>query len=238
MIGKLIWSDEFDGPANSPPNPLWWLHETGGHGWGNGELQTYTNHPANGSHDGRGNLVIQARRSEGVVTSSRLITKGRFEFEYGRLEARALLPLGQGLWSAIWMLGSNIDAVGWPACGEIDVMESLGAEPNRVFGTIHCPSHFGSDGISGDYVSGEPLPDKYSVFAVDWSPSSITWSVDGREYHSVLAAQLGSAWVFDHSFYILVNLAVGGSLGGIVSDQTRFPAELKIDYIRVYEHRA
>ena len=236
MVGKLIWSDEFDGPAASPPDPLWWSHEIGGHGWGNGELQFYTNDLANASLDGRGNLAIRALRSGDAITSARLITKARFEFQHGRLEARALLPSGPGIWSAIWMLGSDIDAVGWPACGEIDVMENLGAEPRRVFGTVHCPGHFGRGGIRADDVTRQLPPGTFRLFAVDWGPRSIVWSIDGREYHSVSAAQLDSSWVFNHPFYILVNLAVGGSLGGAVSDRTQFPAELKIDYLRVYEH--
>jgi beta-glucanase (GH16 family) len=236
--GNLIWSDEFDGPAGSPPSPLRWSHETGGHGWGNDEAQVYTSDAANAFHDGRGNLVIRARRRSGEFTSARLITKGLFEFRYGRLEARALLPGGQGLWCAIWMLGSDIDAVGWPACGEIDVMEGLGGEPNRVFGTVHCPGHCRDGGVSGDHVASQPLTDRHRVFAVDWRPESIAWSVDGREYHSVSAARLGSSWVFDRPFYILVNLAVGGSLGAVVGKETRFPADLRIDYVRVYEHAA
>ncbi len=233
--GKLIWSDEFDGPAGSPPDPLRWSHETGGHGWGNGELQCYTSDPANACHDGRGNMVIRALREGDGFSSARLVTKGRFEFERGRLEARALLPPGPGLWSAIWMLGSDIDAVGWPACGEIDVMENLGAKPQRVFGTVHCPGHAGAGGISGELVSREALATAYRLFAVDWGPRTIVWSVDGRAYHSVSVAELGASWVFDHPFYILVNLAVGGTLGGAVGKATRFPAELKIDYLRVYD---
>ena len=236
MVGKLIWSDEFDAAAGCPPNPAWWSHEIGGHGWGNDELQRYTTNPANAAHDGRGNLVIRALRSGDAVTSARLITKSRFEFLYGRIEARALLPPGSGLWSAIWMLGSDIDRVGWPGCGEIDVMENLGAEPGRVFGTVHCPGHFGRNGISGDDVVRQMPPGTYRLFAVEWGPRSIVWSVDGRAYHSVSATQLGSSWVFDHPFYILVNLAVGGSLGGTVGGKTRFPAEFKLDYLRVYDH--
>ena len=140
------------------------------------------------------------------------------------------------MWSAIWMLGSDIDRVGWPGCGEIDVMENLGAEPRRVFGTVHCPGHFGRDGISGDDVARQMPPGTYRLFAVDWGPRTIVWSVDGRAYHSVSATRLGSSWVFDHPFYILVNLAVGGSLGGTVGGETRFPAEFKLDYLRVFNH--
>ena len=234
MPGKLIWSDEFDGAEGTPPNPVWWSHEIGGHGWGNDELQLYTRQSRNASHDGGSNLVIRALRSGDEITSARLTTKGRFEFQYGRIEARALLPRGSGLWSAIWMLGSDIDQVGWPACGEIDVMENLGANPDCVFGTIHCPGHSGSDGVSGEDVSRHAPPGGYRLFAVDWGPRSIIWSVDERAYHSVSAAQLGGSWVFDHPFYLLVNLAVGGSLGGALGNETRFPAELRLDYVRVY----
>lgn len=230
---RLIWSDEFEGPAGSPPDPRWWSHEVGGHGWGNREMQTYTREAENASLDGRGNLVIRALRKHTGITSARLTTRSRFEFRHGRLEARVLLPRGEGLWSAVWMLGSDIGEVGWPACGEIDVMENLGAEPHRNFGTIHCPGHSGRGGIGGDHVSPD-LPGRFHVFAVDWSPGSIVWSVGGRAYHSVAAEDLGPAWVFDHPFYLVVNLAVGGSLGGPLAASTQFPAELALDYIRVY----
>lgn len=234
MVGQLIWADEFDAREGAPPDPAWWSHEVGGHGWGNDELQAYTSDPANASHDGQGNLVIRALKRGDAITSARLITKGRFDFRHGRVEARALLPVGSGLWSAIWMLGSDIDEVGWPGCGEIDVMENLGADPGRVFGTVHCPAHSGSNGVSGEATRRPTPPGTYRLFAVDWAPGSIIWSVDGREYHSVSPAQLGASWVFDHPFYLLVNLAVGGTLGGALGEDTRFPAEFKLDYLRVY----
>lgn len=234
MTGRLIWSDEFDAAEGAPPDPTWWSHEVGDGGWGNDELQRYTAERENAFHNGRGNLVIRASKSGDEFTSARVITKGRFQFRYGRIEARALLPSGSGLWSAIWMLGSDIDQVGWPACGEIDVMENLGAEPQRVFGTVHCPKHLGRGGISGEDVGPQP-PGGYRLFAVDWGPRSIVWSIDGRKYHAVSVEQLGASWVFDHQFYLLVNLAVGGSLGGPVGVETLFPAELRLDYLRVYE---
>ena len=235
MVGKVVWSDEFEGEALSPPDPRWWSHETGQHGWGNDELQAYTAEPSNACHDGDGNLVIRALRTEGGFTSARLISKGRFDFRYGRLEARALLPPGAGLWSAIWMLGTDIGAVGWPACGEIDMVENLGSEPDRVFGTVHCPGHFGSAGVGGSTILRPTRCERFKLFAVEWRPGSIVWSVDGLDYHSVTSEQLGPSWVFDHPFYLLMNLAIGGTLGGVVSEATRFPAELKVDYIRVYD---
>lgn len=230
----LIWSDEFDAAVGTPPDPSRWRHETGGHGWGNGELQVYTADPLNAFHDGEGNLVIRAARHQSSFTSARLISKELAQFTYGRLECRALLPGGGGLWSAFWALGADIDAVPWPGCGEIDVMENIGREPHRVFGTVHCPGHSGAGGISGDMMVGESLHEYFHVFAVDWFPDRIVWRLDGQAYHEVTRAELGSAWRFDHPFYLLINLAVGGTLGAEVDPQTRFPAELKVDYVRVY----
>lgn len=231
----LIWSDECDRPDGTPPDPHWWTHETGGHGWGNGELQTYTADTANASHDGAGHLVIRARRDADGFTSARLITRQKFEFAYGRLECRAQVPAGQGLWSALWMLGGNIHAAPWPGCGEIDVMEHLGSRPERVFGTVHCPGYAGRNGISGDLFAATPLSDDFHLYAVDWHLDRIAWSLDGQDYFAVTKAELGPAWVFDHPFYILLNLAVGGWLGGDVGADTDFPADLLVDFIRVYQ---
>jgi len=235
---SFAWSDEFDGPAGSPPDPRWWRHEVGAHGWGNEELQRYTDDPANAAHDGQGNLLIRACRDGNGYTSARLRTKGLVEFTYGRVECRLCLPTGSGLWSAVWALGADIDEAGWPTCGEIDILENVGQEPTRAFGTIHCPRHFGEGGLSGEYVARRPLAEGFHVFAVDWLPGSITWSLDGHRYFAVSVDELGSSWVFDHPFYILLNLAVGGSLGGRVGRETAFPAELKIDYLRLYRNSA
>jgi beta-glucanase (GH16 family) len=184
---ELVWADEFDGPAGSPPNPRWWGYEIGDHGWGNGELQRYTDTIGNAAQDGRGNLVIRALEEDVGYTSARLVSKDRLAVRYGRVECRVLLPRGAGLWSAVWMLGSDIDRTPWPACGEIDVMENLGAEPSRVFGTVHCPHHFGKGGLSGDDTDAGTSDPAYKVVAVDWTPDAIVWSVNGRRYHSVLA---------------------------------------------------
>lgn len=231
---RLLWSDEFDQPSGTPPDPRWWSYEVGGGGWGNGERQVYSDAIANACHDGQGNLVIRALAGEAGYSSARLITKGLVAFQYGRLEARMLLPRGAGLWPALWLLGSTIDTEPWPACGEIDVMEHVGSEPRRVFGTVHCPQHSGRDGISGALVGTEELADRYHVFAVDWSDRRITWSMDGVDYFSLSPEELGKSWVFDHPFYILLNLAVGGWLGGEVPAATHFPAELKVDYVRIF----
>jgi beta-glucanase (GH16 family) len=242
LLGRhLNWSDEFDGPADSPPNPRWWKYElgdgfeTGNPGWGNGELQLYTDRAANACHDGRGNLAIRVTNENGGYNSARIITKGLVEFTFGRIEARARVPRGAGLWSAIWALGADIDQAGWPACGEIDIVENLGRQPRRVFGTLHCPGHSGDAGISGAHILSEGLSDDFHIFAVEWGPHRIEWSLDGHSYFAVPDSDLGEAWVFDHPFYLLINLAVGGHLGGTVSAGTTFEDPFVIDYVRVYE---
>lgn len=231
---ELVWSDEFDFPADTPPDWQWWTHETGGGGWSNGELQHYTAELANAAHDGAGNLVIRAQRHADRITSARLVTKGKFEFRYGRIESRVFLPAGRGLWAAVWTLGADIDRNPWPGCGEIDVMEWVGADPDRVFGTLHCPAHSGRDGISGGYRASEVLAGGYHVYAAEWSADRVTWSMDGQAYFQASRHALGRSWVFDRPFFVLINLAVGGWLGGDIGRETRFPAEMKIDYIRVY----
>lgn len=229
--------DRFDAPAGTPPDPRFWRFETGDGGWGNGELQRYTADSANAFHNGEGHLVIQAHRDGAGFTSARLISKGLVTAHYGRISCRAKLPHGKGLWSAFWALGANIDQSAWPGCGEIDIMENLGAEPHRVFGTVHCRGHCGRDGISGETHSPTRLHDAIHEYAVDWSEEAITWLLDGQPYFAVHRRTLGAAWVFDQPFYLLVNLAVGGWLGGDVAEETRFPADLVIAEISVQATR-
>jgi beta-glucanase (GH16 family) len=162
---ELVWHDEFDGPAGSPPDPRWSRFElgdgsdSGNPGWGNRELQRYTDRPANVAHDGHGNLAIAARvEPMGQYTPARIVTKGLVEHCHGRMEARARVPSGIGLRSAIWALGADIDSAPWPACGEIDVMEHVGSEPKRIFGTIHGPEYAGQDGFSGDITLQRAWP--------------------------------------------------------------------------------
>src|SRR5215831_12499520 len=237
---RLLWSDEFDRPAGAPPDRRWWRFELGDGsaydipGWGNEELQVYTDGPANAAHDGRSNLVVTAQRTPGGYSSARLVSKGRMELFLGRIEVRARLPRGAGLWPAVWMLGADIDEHPWPACGEIDVVEHLGREPRRAFGTIHGPGYAGASGYSGAVCADEDLADGFHVFAVEWAERSLQWSLDGRVYHSASPETAPGPWVFDHRFYLLVNLAVGGVLGGPVPATTVFPQQLVIDYLRVY----
>lgn len=244
----LAWSDEFDGPAGAAVDAAKWVADTGGHGWGNQERQYYTASTANASMDGGGRLVMTARAEPsdtplrcwyGVCrfTSARIKTKGRFEPTYGRVEARIRIPRGQGIWPAFWMLGADIDRVGWPESGEIDVMENIGREPAIVHGTIHGPGYSGASGIGGSYtLTAGSFADDYHVFAVEWMPGEIRWLVDGNEYRRTTSAALpaGARWVFDHPFFLLLNVAVGGAWPGEPDASTVLPQQMLVDYVRVY----
>ncbi len=244
----LSWSDEFDGPAGGPVDGAKWVADTGGHGWGNQERQYYTTRTENVSLNGDGHLVITARSEPpdspyrcwyGACgySSARLKTKGRFEPTYGRVEARIRIPRGQGIWPAFWMLGADIDQVGWPRCGEIDVLENIGREPAVVHGTMHGPGYSGGNSIGGTYrLATTSFADDYHVFAVEWTPGEIRWFVDGRQYHRTTPADLppGAAWVFDHSFFLLLNVAVGGGWPGDPDASTVLPQQMLVDYVRVY----
>lgn len=243
----LVWSDEFDGPAGARVDSTKWVTETGGHGWGNQERQYYTTSAENASLDGQGNLVITARAEPAGTalqcwygacrfTSARLKTMGKFEQTYGRFEARLRVPRGQGIWPAFWMLGNDIDRVGWPRSGEIDIMEHIGREPNFVYGTVHGPGYSGSSGISGRYTFASDVADEFHIFAVEWLPGEMNWFVDGRQYHRVTPQSLpsGGGWVFDHPFFLLLNLAVGGAWPGDPDATTVMPQRFTIDYVRVY----
>ncbi|MFD7309420.1 family 16 glycosylhydrolase [Promicromonospora sp. NPDC059942] len=238
--GALTWSDEFDGAAGSAPNPASWNQETGGGGWGNNELQTYTSSRDNSALDGNGNLVITARQDgNGGYTSARLTTAGKVEPTYGRVEARIKIPRGQGIWPAFWMLGGQIDSgVPWPSSGEIDIMENVGYEPHMVHGTIHGPGYSGGAGIGAAYThpQGWSFADDFHTFAVDRAPGRITWSVDGNVYQTRTTADTGgNQWVFDQPFFMLLNVAVGGNWPGYPDGTTQFPQQMVVDYVRVYD---
>lgn len=237
---KLLWSDEFSGAKGQKPDPSKWTYDIGGNGWGNKELETYTSSAQNAFLDGDGHLIIRAiKGADGRITSARLKTEGLFSFTYGRAEARMKLPRGQGMWPAFWMLGADIAQVGWPACGEIDIMEGLGREPAIVHGTVHGPGYSGAHGISAQYtLPGAPaLADDFHVYAADWTPDRIQFSIDGHVYATVTHASIppGSKWVYDHPFFLLLNLAVGGAWPGNPDASTIFPQDLIVDYVRVYE---
>jgi len=235
----LIWQDEFEGPAGQLPDPEKWKFDLGTD-WGNAQLEYDTNRPENVSLDGDGHLAITARREDfenQEFTSGRIKTKGLFETTYGRFEARIKLPIGQGIWPAFWMLGADIDQVGWPACGEIDIMEYLGQEPRALHGTIHGPGHYGNSAITKKHVLGQGgFNLGFHEFALEWSEASIVWYVDGFAYHSATPADLprGATWVYNHPFFILLNVAVGGRWPGSPDETTVFPQTMLVDYVRVY----
>ena len=238
----LIWADEFDGPAGSPPDPTKWAFDTGAGKWGNQELETYTDSRDNSRLDGNGNLVIEARQpAPGQYTSARLKTQGLYAVEYGRIEARMKLPAGQGIWPAFWMLGIDIPQVGWPQCGEIDIMENIGREPSVVHGTVHGPGYSGANGIGQSYTlpDNSRFADDFHIFSVEWSQNGVQFFVDGQPYHTVRPSSLpqDTAWVFSHPFFLLLNVAVGGSWPGNPDATTVFPQQLLVDYVRVYHHR-
>jgi beta-glucanase (GH16 family) len=242
--GTLIWSDEFDGPEGSMPDPDKWKVIENGSGYGNRELEYYTDRSSN-VHEEGGNLVITARResftgADGphAYTSGRMESQGRFELKYGRIEARMKLPSGQGIWPAFWMLGANYDSVGWPACGEIDIMENVGFEPSQVHGSLHGPGYSGSSPLTGTYTLPDQsrFSDGYHVFAVEWEPQTIRFYVDDVLYETRTAADLppGTHWAFDHPFFLVLDLAVGGNWPGNPNAATPFPLSMQVDYVRVY----
>ena len=235
---KLVWHDEFDGPAGAPPDPARWVHDIGTD-WGNKQLEFDTDQPANAATDGGGNLRIVARQEayeDRNFTSARLKTQGLFEPTYGRFEARMKLPTGQGIWPAFWLLGSNIESAGWPGCGEIDIMEYRGQEPSVIHGTLHGPGYSGHHPI-GTRVTRPELrfSEAYHVFAVEWEKDNIRWYLDGELYQDLSPRDVPGDWVFDHPFHIILNLAVGGGWVGPPNTETRFPQTLYIDYVRIYQ---
>ena len=244
----LVWSDEFNRPDGSLADPRKWTFETGGNGFGNNELEYYTKRSKNAAIRG-GKLAIRAIEEkytgvDGVTrqyTSARLKTQTKFSQAYGRFEARIKLPRGQGLWPAFWMLGNDIDQVGWPACGEIDIMENVGKEPTIIHGTIHGPGYSGRAGIEAGYrlESGQAFADQFHIFAVEWEPKAIRFYVDDHLYVTRTPSDIPPAqkWTFDHPFFLLLNLAVGGDWPGPPDSNTKFPQTMLVDYVRVYRSR-
>ncbi len=243
----LTWSDEFAAPDGSAPDPKKWTMETGGGGWGNNELEYYTLRRTN-SRVEKGNLVIDALQEkftgpDGVTreyTSARLKTEKLFTQKYGKFEARIRIPKGQGMWPAFWMLGDDISTAGWPACGEIDIMENVGSAPATVHGTLHGPGFSGDKSLGAPYaLPGGSISDDFHLFAVEWEPNEIRFYVDGRLYETRTPADLppGARWVFDHPFFLILNVAVGGNWPGRPDASTKFPQQMLVDYVRVYSRK-
>ncbi len=235
---QLVWQDEFEGPAGQSPDSTRWVFDVGTH-WGNNQLEYDNKRPESVSLDGQGNLAITARKEQYKgqnYTSGRIKTKDLFETTYGRVEARIMMPSGQGLWPAFWMLGNNFDSVGWPACGEIDIMEYLGQEPNIVHGTLHGPGHSGSKGKGTSFkLTDGRFDTDFHIFAIEWRPDLIQWSVDDQVFQTLTPSDVKGTWVYNHPFFILLNLAVGGNWVGSPDETTTFPQTLLIDYVRVYK---
>ncbi len=243
----LVWSDEFNGADGSSPDASKWTFDTGGKGWGNNELECYTNLTQNAQVKG-GNLGITAMPQPAYAcsggttrdyTSARLKTQGLFSQAYGRFEARIKVPAGQGMWPAFWMLGNNITTVNWPACGEIDIMENIGKEAGTVHGSLHSSSTVAKTSDASAPFSlpaGQNFADDFHLYAVEWEPGAVRFYVDSNLYGTFTQSQwpAGGAWTFDHPFFIILNVAVGGSWPGSPDGTTMFPQQMLVDYVRVY----
>ena len=226
----LFFAEEFN--TDGIPNPANWGYDIGNNnGWGNGEAETYTNRPENVSvQNGMLKITVIKENYGGYnYTSARLLSKNKVAFTYGKVEIRAMLPAGLGTWPALWMLGSNVDTVNWPACGEMDIMEQKGSELNKIYGTLHYPGHFGGNG-NGNTVMISNSSTQFHIYGMEWTPASIKLSVDGQVFQTVI----NSADVpFNHNFFFILNVAMGGSFAGAI-DPNFSSASMYVDYIRVY----
>ncbi len=240
----LTFSDDFDGAIQTAPNPATWSRDIGGGGWGNNELESYTDGNSNAFLDGMGNLVIEARKelttgsdgNERPYSSARLLTQGKFTQKFGRIEARIKIPQGQGIWPAFWMLGEDFAEVGWPKCGEIDILESVGKIATTVYGTVHGPGYSGGEAITCQLDSAESFADDFHVYGIEWEPNEIRWFVDDHTYATVKSIQVHDCeWVFNKPYFLLLNLAVGGDWPGYPDESTTFPQRMLIDYVKVFE---
>ena len=253
---NIVWNDEFSQADGSSPDPTKWGYDIGGGGYGNNELEYYTSRTNNARIQG-GQLVIEADQESyggSSYTSARMLTKGKWSWAYGRMEARIKIPRGQGIWPAFWMLGANTDSVGWPTCGEVDIMENIGktSDQGTDHGTIHGPqtgepSQCGGDyncysGVGGTYTlpGGAALADNFHIYAVEWTTNQIKWFLDGNQYFTATPASLpsGGTWVFTQPQFIILNVAVGGNWPGNPDGTTVFPQQMLVDYVRVYQETA
>ncbi|NNK87131.1 MAG: glycoside hydrolase family 16 protein [Flavobacteriaceae bacterium] len=236
---NLVMAEEFD--VDGPPDPAMWRYDigTGDNGWGNSELQYYTDIPDNIIVEG-GVLKITAREDQfegSIYTSARINTQGLFEQQYGRIEARMKLPWGQGLWPAFWLLGSNIDEVSWPQCGEIDIMENAGSQPTVVSGAVHGPGYNAGEAVTKKYdLVNDRFDTDFHIFGIEWGPGYINYYVDDVLYNQITPEDVPGEWVFDNGpFFIILNVAVGGTFDGPPNEDTVFPQTMYVDYIRIYD---
>lgn len=231
----LTWSDEFDGDGAVDPEK--WVHDLGGDGWGNQQIEYNTDRVEN-ARQSDGFLVITAIEEEyrgNTWTSARLKTQGLFAQTNGRFEARIQLPQGVGIWPAFWMLGEDIESVGWPACGEIDILEARGADPYTVNAAIHGPGHSGGSAVYDSLTQDEDLQSTAHVYAVEWDQDHIAWFFDDTLVMTAHPGKTNGSWVFDDDFFLILNVAVGGTYGGPPDDTTPSESRMFVDYVRVYE---
>ena len=234
---KIVWQDEFEGTELDLTN---WTFDIGGNGWGNQELEAYTDRPENVRVED-GMLVIEAREEREMIggrdySSARIKTQGLHAWQYGRIEARIKLPYGQGIWPAFWMLGDNLYQKGWPTAGEIDIMEFIGREPDHIYGTVHAPGYSGGNGVGSMFTtSAESLRNDFHVYAIEWEEKEIRWYFDDQQFFKLTPEDVPDEWIFDHPFFIILNLAVGGGWPGYPDDTTEFPQFLYVEYVRVYQ---
>lgn len=244
----LVWSDEFDGAEGTPPNPANWGYDLGNkeaNGWGNHELQYYTASTRNTFHDGKGHLVIKAEAQANAgpcwndkpcaYTSGRILSQGKVTFTNGKIEARLKVPSGQGLWPAFWSLGA--DKLPWPTAGEIDILEYVGKTPKTTYGTAHGPGYSGAQGIGKPFEFSQAVANDFHVYTIIKRPNEIIWQVNGVTYHRLTPADLpaGGSWVFERAFFLILNLAVGGDWPGSPDASTVFPAQMSVDWVRIYK---
>lgn len=242
---QLVWEDNFDGIEGQSPDSTKWAFDIGigpgNDGWGNQELQYYTDRAENISLDGAGNLAITAR-SESYggrsFTSGRINTKGLFQQAYGRFEARMKMPWGPGIWPAFWTLGADVDQIGWPQCGEIDIMEYRGQEPQLIHGTVHGPGYSGGASITKSFaLANDRFDNDFHVFAIEWDADYIDFFVDDTLYNRIQPEDVSGEWVYQHPFFIILNIAVGGNYVGFPTAETPFPQTMLVDYVRVYQEK-
>jgi beta-glucanase (GH16 family) len=236
-----VWSDEFEGPSGQAPDSATWRHDVSGDGFGNNQLEFDTDRTENASLDGEGRLAITARREQfegNAYTSARINTSGHFLHGYGRFEAKIRVPTGTGVWPAFWLLGANIGDVGWPQCGELDIMEHNGGVPGEIRGSAHGPGYSAGQNVGKPYaVPGGNLDRDFHRYGVEWDPEKVVWFVDDVKYLTVAPADLpdGTQWVYDHDFFIILNVAIGGGFVSPPDDSTPLPQSMLVDYVRVYE---
>jgi beta-glucanase (GH16 family) len=231
----LVWRDEFNADSLDSNN---WTFDLGASGWGNAELEQYTNLPENVRVE-NGMLTIEVRQDSNTsygYSAARIKTHGLQTWQYGRIEARIKLPYGQGIWPAFWMLGDDISTAGWPNSGEIDIMEFIGKEPDSIYHTIYGPGYSGAHGV-GLYtvLPQDALKNDFHVFAIEWEANEIRWYVDDQQTFGITADKVPGKWVYDHPFFIILNVAVGGNWPGSPDDTTTFPQQMLVDYVRVYQ---